>query len=187
MKSFYIAFVFCAALPLFAHAQSLPDNPTQATPADPMWTQVLNLKPGTPIIVNDTYGPQVRCLFAEATAAYLDCNPAGNPPATGFRFNHIDVVSVQLDLPGQKTAQSARTQHNYHPAWFASMVIGGTLMGVGFAHTTDAAHAAEGGAISALLVGAVGAPFAFSPGQNFIPARPQFAVGIPFRMRFIRR
>ena len=146
-----------------------------------MWVRVENLKPGTPIVVSDSYGPPVGCLFAGATAAYLDCNPAGNPPGTGFRFNRVDVLSVDLDRPEQQ-AQVTRPRHNYHPAWITSMVIGGTLMGAGFARTMDAGHAAEAGAISALVIGALGAPLAFSPpNQNFSPARPQFGIGIPFR------
>ena len=187
-KKFWIALVFCAALHPLARAQALPDNPTPAPAPDPMWARVQNLKPGTPIVVSDTYGPPLRCLFSGATEAYLDCNPSGNPPDTGFRFNRVDLLSVELDRPGQNALQAKRTTHNYHPGWIASMVIGGTLMGVAFAQQVDTAHAAEGGAISALVIGAIGAPFAFSPSyQNFRPAQPQFAVGIPFGLRFAHR
>jgi hypothetical protein len=188
MRLFWIALVFCALLQPAANAQALPDNPAPAQAADPMWTRIENLNPGTPIVVSDTYGPPVRCLFAGATAAYLDCNPAGNPPGTGFRFNRADVVTVDLDRPGQNALQSNHTTHNYHPGWIASMVVGGTLMGVGFAQMTDADHAAVGGAISALVIGVIGAPFAFSSSyQNSNPARPQFGIGIPFRLRFRQR
>jgi hypothetical protein len=182
-RDLWIALAFCAALHPLTQAQALPDNPSPAQAYDPMWAQVQNLKPGTPIVVNDTYGPPVRCFFARATEASLDCNPFGNPPDTGFRFNRIDVISVELDRPGQNALQGKHATHNYHPGWIASMVVGGTLMGVAFAQQVSAGHAAEGGAISAVIIGAIGAPIAFSSSnQNFRAARPQFAVGIPFRM-----
>jgi hypothetical protein len=188
-KELGIVLAFCATWHPLAHSQALPDNPAPVPAIDPTWTRVQNLSPGTTIVVTDTYGPPERCLFAGATADYLDCNPAGNPPGTGFRFNRADVISVELDRlgqngPGQNAPQAARTKHNYHPGWIASMVVGGTLMGVGFAQMTDAGHAAAGGAISAVLIGAIGAPFAFASDHNFSPARPQFGIGIPFALRF---
>jgi uncharacterized membrane protein YeaQ/YmgE (transglycosylase-associated protein family) len=185
-KELWIALVFCAALHPLAQAQALPNNPAPAQAHDPIWSRIQNLKPGTPIVVSDTSGPPVRCLFTRATEAYLDCNPSGNPPDTGFRFNRIDVISVELDRPGQNALQGKRATHNYHPGWIASMVVGGTLMGVGFAQQISAGRAAEGGAISAVIIGAIGAPFAFSD-HNFMPARSQFGIGIPFRLRFTHR
>jgi uncharacterized membrane protein YeaQ/YmgE (transglycosylase-associated protein family) len=186
-KEFWIVLAFCATLHPLTRAQALPDNPAPAQAYDPMWARVQNLKPGTPIVVSDTYGPPVRCLFSGATEASLDCNPSGNPPDTGFRFNRIDVISVELDRPGQNALQGKPDRRNYHPAWIASMVIGGTLMGAGFAQQMSAGHAAEGGAISALVIGIIGAPFAFSPDHNFMPARSQFGIGIPFTLRFRQR
>ncbi len=180
--------IFVVISPLAACAQSLPEDPAPAPTADPMWARVQNLKPGTPIVVSDTYGPPVRCLFAAATEAYLDCSPAGNPPATGFRFHRVDVTSVELDHPAQFAQQNKRKEHNYHPAWFASMIAGGCLVGFAATHTTDAGHAAEAGAISALAVGAIGAPLAFLPRDRFMSStQPQFSIGIPFPARLTRR
>ncbi|WP_197414093.1 hypothetical protein [Terracidiphilus gabretensis] len=186
-RAFWLALTFCATLHPLARPQALPDNPAPAQAHDPMWARVQNLKPGTPIVVSDTYGPPVRCLFAGATEASLDCNPFGNPPNTGFRFNRVDVISVELDRPGQNTLQAKHAPRNYHPGWIASMVVGGTLMGVGFAQQVSAGHAAAGGAISAVIIGGIGAPFAFSSDHNFMPARPQFGIGIPFALHFRQR
>jgi hypothetical protein len=183
-RDFWIALVFCAALHPSAQAQALPDNPVPTTNPDPMWTRVENLKPGTPIVVSDAYGPPAHCLFAGATAAYLDCNPSGNPPGTGFRFNRADVLSVELDRPGQNALQTPPAKHNYHPAWLASMIAGGCVVGFIAATSTDAGHAAEAGAIGALVTGTIGAPLAFLPHDQFVsPMRPQFGIRIPFRLR----
>jgi hypothetical protein len=185
-RDFWIALAFCAALSPFAQAQALPDNPTPATNPDPMWARVQSLKPGTPIVVSDTYGPPQRCLFAGATTSYLDCNPVGNPPGTGFRFNRADVLSVELDRPEQYAPQAAHAKHNYHPAWLASMIAGGCVVGFIATRSTDAGHAAEAGAIGALVTGAIGAPLAFMPPDQFVsPMRPQFGIGIPLRLHSV--
>ena len=176
-----VLFAACCAV---ACAQTLPENPAPAPSPDPMWARVQNLKINTPVVVSDTYGPPVRCLFAEATEAYLDCNPVGNPPGTGFRFNRADVISVELDRPGQNALQAAPKVHNYHPVWISSIIAGGLISGLVASQSNNTGDSVRIGAIGALVVGAIGAPMTFFPRDQFASsARPGFAVGIPFRLR----
>ena len=80
------SFVSCAL------GQVLPDNPTPIP--DPAWGRLQTLVYGQPIVVDNTNGPPVHCLFAGVTDAYLFCNPPGNPPGAGFRIDHANVLSV---------------------------------------------------------------------------------------------
>jgi hypothetical protein len=175
-----IVLLLLGLLPAAACAQALPDNP--APQPDPAWSRVMSLTRGQPIVVDDTNGPPVHCLFTGATDAYLDCSPPGNPVGVGYRFNRADVLGVDLDLPGQTQAQASRPERNYHPAWLASIIAGGLVVGICATHSTDAGGAAKAGLIGAAVVGAIGAPLAFLPnsqraygGTNV----PQFGIGIP--------
>ncbi|MGP8250404.1 MAG: hypothetical protein ACLQHF_00105 [Terracidiphilus sp.] len=144
-------------------AQTLPDAPTPAPPNPAGWNLVKNLTNGEPIVVRDDNGPPVHCLFAGASDLYLFCNPPGNPPGVGFRFDRTSIVSVDLDLPPQKNAQFDRPQTNYHPAWIASILAGGLVTGIIATRSTNNGNAAKAGLIGALVVGAIGAPLAFLP------------------------
>jgi hypothetical protein len=119
--------------------QALPDAPSPAPLPDPTWDRLKNLTNGEPIVVRNDNGPPVHCLFAGATDAYLFCSPPGNPPGVGYRFDRASVISVDFDLPAQNVARFDRPHPNYHPAWIASILAGG------------------------LVVGIVGAPLAFLP------------------------
>jgi hypothetical protein len=158
-------------------AQSLPNAPapqSSAPPAplpDSAWDRVLSLARGQPIVVASDYGPPAHCLFAGATAAFLFCDPPGNPPGVGYRFDRASVISVTLDQPLPTGAQFSQPHPNYHPFWLSSIVAGGLLVGICATRTMDAGDSARAGAIGALVVGAIGAPLAFlpqSPGEGLI-------------------
>jgi uncharacterized membrane protein YeaQ/YmgE (transglycosylase-associated protein family) len=170
MKNFSLILTTLLLVPGAARAQALPDNPAPAP--NPAWDRVQNLTNGTPVVVRNDNAPPVHCLFAGATDSYLFCDPPGNPPGVGFRFDRASIVSVDLDLPMQNGAQFAAPQRNYHPVWIASILAGGLIVGICATRTTDDGTAAKAGAIGALVVGVIGAPLAFLP-------HPQFAAGAP--------
>lgn len=169
-------------------AQSVPDSPAPAP--DPAWSRLQGLAAGKPIIVTVNDGRSVHCLFANVTDAYLFCNPAGNPPGVGFRFDHADVVGVDLDLPMRQRAQFAQPEHNYHPAWISSMIAGGFIVGLIASRSTDAGTATKAGFIGAGIVGVIGAPLAFLPheeGMAPIPVARPFLFGAHFTVPFRRK
>jgi len=188
MKNFRLILAALLLLPGAAGAQALPDNralpdnPAPAPAPDPAWDRITSLPYGTPIVVGNDNGPPVRCLFAGATDAYLFCNPPGNPPGVGFRFDRARIISVDLDLPAGNGAQFAALQRDYHPGWIASMIAGGLIVGLCATRTTDDGHAAQAGAIGALVVGAIGAPLAFMPRPRFAGGGlpPSYGARIPF-------
>jgi hypothetical protein len=175
MKSLSLFLIAVVLLPFLAHPQALPDAPTPAP--DPAWDRLKNLTNGEPIIVRNDNGPPVHCLFAGATEAYLFCNPPRNPPGVGFRFDRSSVVSVDRDLPAQYTARFDRPQRDYHPAWIASILGGGLIVGLCATRTMNDGDSARVGAIGALVVAVIGAPLAFLP-------RPEDA-GFAYRPRNI--
>jgi hypothetical protein len=167
-----------------AAGQALPDNPAPSPLPDPAWGRLQGLLNGQPIVVDNTNGPPVHCLFAGVTDAYLFCNPRGNPKGVGFRFDHADVLGVDLDLPRPAPTQASRPERNYHPAWICSMIAGGIIVGLIASKNTDAGTAAEDGIIGAGIVGLIGAPLAFLPHPQFVPtepAYPQYGVGLRFK------
>lgn len=166
-----------------ASAQSLPDNPAPVPPPDPAWLRVSSLVQGQPIVVRNDNEAPVHCLFAGATDAYLFCDPPLNPPGVGFRFDRASIISVDLDQPRQYGSQFTSPERNYHPAWIASMLAGGLIVGLCATRATDDGSAAQAGAIAAGVVGLIGAPLAFLPRPQFaagVPASPIFGVRIPF-------
>jgi hypothetical protein len=183
MKILALFLAGMSLLPAFTHAQTLPDNPTPAPTSDPAWERLQSLAPNEPIVVRNDNGPPVHCLFSAATDAYLFCNPPGNPPGAGFRFDRTAVVSVDLDLPSQAGAQFTAPERNYHPVWISSMLGAGLFVGLIASRATDAGGAAQAGAIAAGVVGLIGAPLAFLPRAPGIanngPLYPQFGAGIP--------
>jgi hypothetical protein len=177
-------FLLAIALVSSASGQALPDNPGPAPLPDPAWSRLQTLVNGQPIIVDNTSGPPVHCLFAGVTESYLFCNPPGNPAGVGFRFNHADVLGVDFDLPRPASTQAIRPERNYHPAWISSMIAGGIIVGLVASQNTDAGRAAEDGIIGAGIVGLIGAPLAFLPHPQFLPPRPaypQYGIAIPLR------
>jgi len=163
MKPIRFLLFAIALLPAALRPQALPDSPVPAPPPDPAWDRLRSLAPGEPIVVSVDYRPPVHCLFTGATDAYLDCSPVGEPPGVGYRFDRASVQSVDLDLPARNGAQFEAPEHNYHPAWIASMIGGGLIVGIIATRSADAGTAARAGAIGALVVGAIGAPLAFLP------------------------
>jgi hypothetical protein len=180
MKSLSLILSTLLLLPLAASAQALPESPTPAP--DPAWLRIENLASGAAIVVRNDNGPPVHCLFSSATDAYLFCNPPGNPPGVGFRFDRASVIAVDLDLPQNSAAQFAAPRHNYHPVWLSSIIAGGLIVGLVATRTTDAGGAAQAGAIGAAVVAAIGAPLAFLPRpESFAsggPAYPQYGVAV---------
>jgi hypothetical protein len=165
-----------------ALGQALPDNPAPVPMPDPAWSRLQSLVNGQPIVVDNTNGPPVHCLFAGVTDAYLFCNPPGNPRGVGFRFDHADVFGVDLDLPRQMHTQVSRPEPNYHPAWISSMIAGGIIVGLVASQNTTAGKAAEDGVIGAGIVGLIGAPLAFLPHLQPAlnrPAYPLYGVAVP--------
>ncbi len=161
MKSLALFLIAVVLLPSFAHPQTLPDAPVPAP--EPAWDRLKNLTNGEPILVRNDNGPPVHCLFAGVTNAYLVCDLPGNPPGVGFRFDRSSVVSVDRDLPAQYTARFDRPQRDYHPAWIASILAGGLVVGICATRTMDDGDSARTGAIGALVVAVIGAPLAFLP------------------------
>ncbi len=175
--------LFFGSLSTATIAQALPENPAPPPP-NPAWTNLQNLAHGQAIVVDNTNGPPVHCLFTGVTEAYLFCSPPGNPAGVGFRFDRADVLGVDLDLPPQQQAQANRPERNYHPVWLSCIVAGGILTGLTATHNTDAGHATEAGLIGAVVVAAIGAPMAFLPHPQYAtggPVYPQFGIGIPLR------
>ena len=161
-----------------AYAQILPEAP--AVPSDPSWNRLRTLAIGRPIIVTTTDNRSVHCLFGSVTDTYLFCNPPGNPAGVGFRFDRIDVLSVDFDRADATLAQTQRTEHNFHPGWISSMIAGGLVVGIIASQNTDAGKAAQDGLIGAAVVGAIGAPFLFLP-QPYSPppyAGPIYGMGV---------
>ncbi len=169
MKHLAIALLALTSFAASALAQELPSAPAPAP--DPAWSRLQNLQNGQPVIVTTVDNRSVHCLFAGVTDTYLFCNPPGNPPDTGFRFDRAQVLSVDRDWPGQARPKAA-SQRNYHPAWIASMIAGGIIVGLIASQGTDAGKATQDGFIGAGIVGLIGAPLAFLP-------HPQLAIGSP--------
>jgi len=187
MKHFSLILTALLLLPAAALSQSLPDNPAPAPPLDPAWERIENLAQGTPIVVRNDDGPPVHCFFAGATGAYLVCDPPGNPQGVGFRFDRASIISVDLDRPAPASAQFAAPERNYHPAWIASILAGGLIVGICATRSTDDGHAAQAGAVGALVVAAIGAPLAFLPRPVLSSGRslyPQYGLAIPLRRPF---
>jgi hypothetical protein len=163
MKRLCLTLLTLACVSATLYAQAPTDAPTPAPYAPAGWNLVKNLIRGEPIVVGDDNGPPVHCLFAGATDQYLYCDPPGNPPGVGFRFDRASIVSVDLDPPPQKNAQFDRPQTNYHPAWIASILAGGLLTGIIATRTTSNGNAAKAGLVGAGVVAVIGAPLAFLP------------------------
>jgi hypothetical protein len=162
--------------------QALPDSPKPLPIPDPAWSRLQSLRFGEPIIVGNTNGPDVHCVFASVTDAYLFCDPPGNPRGVGFRFDRANVLAVDLDMPRHVLTQVSRPERDYHPAWISSMIAGGIIVGLIASQNTDAGKAAEDGLIGAGIVGLIGAPLAFLPHPQAAlsrPAYPFYGVGIP--------
>jgi hypothetical protein len=198
MKRLNLFLSILLLLPAAAFTQSLPDSPAPAPPPDPAWERVEHLTQGAPIVVRNDNGPPVHCLFSGATDAYLFCDPPGNPPGVGWRFDRASIISVDLDRPSQSGAQLSAPQHDYHPAWIASILAGGLIVGLAATRTMDDGDAAKAGAIGALVVGAIGAPLAFLPRPNAVsagPVYPVFGLRVPiarsatprFHLHFVMR
>lgn len=182
MKQLVIALVTLALLPA-AHAQNLPDAPYPAP--DPTWDRLQTLASSQPIIITTNDSRSIHCLFAGINNDYLFCNPAGNPPGVGYRFDRAEVASVDLDRPGAPTAQARRTERNYHPAWISSIIAGGIVVGLCASQGTDAGHATQDGFIGAAIVGLIGAPFAFLPHPQPAlvgPVYPPYVFGARLRI-----
>ena len=163
--------------------QAFPDNPAPA-PTDPASSRLQRLANGTPVVVDNTSGPPVHCLFAGATDAYLFCDPPGNPAGVGYRFARADVLAVDYDRPSPAQLQARPPQRNYHPVWLASMIAGGIVVGFCATRTTGAGHSAGAGLVGAAAVGLIGAPLTFLPQNHYgAPAPPYYGIGVPLRPR----
>lgn len=167
MKRLAIVFIALMLLAHGAHAQILPEAP--AAPPDPAWNQLRTLAIGQPIVITTTDNRSVHCLFGSVTDTYLFCNPPGNPEGVGFRFDRVDVLSVDFDRSGFDKTQARKAERNYHPAWISSMIAGGLIVGIIASQNTDAGQAAQDGLIGAAVVGAIGAPLAFLPHHDYPP------------------
>ena len=182
MRHLAIALLALALLPI-ARAQNLPDAPAPAP--DPAWVRLQTLANSQPIVITTTDSRSVHCLFAGISDDYLFCNPAGNPPGVGYRFDRAQVASVDLDRPGAPISQAHRPERNYHPAWIASMIAGGIVVGLCASQGTDAAKATQDGFIGAAIVGLIGAPLAFLPHPQPAvvgPVYPPYMFGARLRL-----
>lgn len=128
---------------------ALPPAPLPQTP-DPQWSRIQQLRIGQDILVYTTEAAPLRCRFTGATDAYLFCNPADSPTSAGYRLDRATVISVDIAHP----------VHNWHPAWLASVIAGGLIVGITATANNNAGDSARDGFIAAVVVGAVGAPLA---------------------------
>lgn len=188
MKHLAIGFITLLLLAPTAKAQILPEAP--AAPPDPAWSRLSSLAVGQSIVVTTTDNRLVHCLFGSVTDTYLFCNPPGNPEGVGYRFDRVDVLSVDYDRTGTRVSQSRHTERNYHPAWISSMIAGGLVVGIIASQNTDAGHAAQDGLIGAAVVGAIGAPLAFLPHSDLPPPYPPvygpYGLGVRLSPRSVR-
>lgn len=185
MRHFAIALLGLSLLPVSMAAQNLPDAPGPAP--DPQWSRLQSLPAGRPVVVTDVENRSVHCLFAGVTEEHLFCNPAGNPPGVGFRFDRAQVLSVDLDRADAPQARAGVRERNYHPGWISCMIAGGILVGIA-SRDAGAGRATENGLIAAGVVGVIGAPIAFLPHTYGPPAYggPIYGIGIPLRARVHR-
>jgi hypothetical protein len=167
MKRLAIALITLFLLAHGAFAQIIPEAPS--APSDPAWNQLRTIAIGQPIVITTTDNRSVHCLFGSVTDTYLFCNPPGNAEGVGFRFDRIDVLSVDFDRSGFGKTQARKAERNYHPAWISSMIAGGLVAGIIASQNTDAGHAAQDGLIGAAVVGAIGAPLALLPHPDCPP------------------
>ena len=184
MNAFAIAILALLPFSPAALSQTVPDAPAHAP--DPAWSQLESLSIGSPVVVSTEDGRTVHCLFAGVSDAYLFCNPAGNPAGVGYRFNHADVIGVDLDLSARQFGLARPPERNYHPAWISSMIAGGLIVGLAATRSTDAGSAAKAGLLGAVVVGAIGAPLAFLPHPEMAPSAPQpyiFSTHLRFPVR----
>ena len=182
MRHLALTLLALALLPI-ARAQNLPDAPYPAP--DPTWDRLQTLANSQPIVITTNDSRSIHCLFAGINNDYLFCNPAGNPPGVGYRFDRAEVASVDLDRPGAPTARAHRTERNYHPAWIASMIAGGIAVGLVASQRTDAGKATQDGCIGAAIIGLIGAPFAFLPQPQpaaVRPVYPPYVFGVRLRL-----
>jgi len=139
-------------------AAQLPTAPVPRplAPPDAAWRQIQRLAHGEWIRVNSTLGPALGCRFAGATDDTLFCDAPNEPDGNGYRFDRAAVITVEAQRP----------ERNWHPAWLASMIAGGMVVGICATRNNDAAGAAGAGAIGAVVVGAIGAPMAFLQSED---------------------
>src|SRR4051794_7827648 len=181
MKRLAIAFITLLLLAHSVRAQVLPDPPN--APPDPAWNRLDSLAPGKSIVITTMDNRLVHCLFGSVTDTYLFCNPPGNPEGVGFRFDRIDVLSVDYDRADATLAQTRRNERNFHPGWISSMIASGLVVGIIASQNTNAGKAVQDGLIGAAVVGAIGAPFLFLP-QHYSPppyAGPIYGMGVRLR------
>jgi hypothetical protein len=176
MRNFLLISIALVLLPAVLWSQALPDAPVPAH--DPAWDRLKSLNNGEAIVVRNDDGSLVHCLFAGATDAYLFCDPQGNPPGVGFRFDRTRVVSVERDQPAPRAARFRAPDLSQHPAWIASILAGGLIVGISATGTADAEDAARAGAIGALVVAIIGAPLAFmrQPRDESVSCQPRGVV-----------
>src|SRR4051794_17585433 len=180
MKRLAIAFITLLLLAHSVRAQVLPDPPN--APPDPAWNRLDSLAPGKSIVITTMDNRLVHCLFGSVTDNYLFWNPQGNPAGVGFRFDRVEVLSVDFDR-FDPSAQGRPAERNYHPGWISSMIAGGLIVGIVASQYADADRAARDGLIGAAVVGAIGPPFAFLPQPYATPpyAGPIYGVGLRLR------
>lgn len=117
--------------------------------------------------------------MAAATDDILYCNAYESPDGIGYQFSRASVISVEAVIP----------RRNHHTGLMAAMIGGGVLFGMAAARGTDAGHAAEIGAIGALVTGAAGAPMALDQRNDdqwvTVIYRPRTSrlTGLPARVR----
>jgi len=181
MKRLAIAFITLVLVAPSAHAQILPEAP--AMPPDPEWNRLAGLTPGQSIVITTIDNRMVHCLYGSVTDSYLFCNPPGNPAGVGYRFDRVEVLSVDFDRTNTAIARPRRTERNYHPGWISSIIAGGLIVGIVASQNADPDRAARDGLIGALVVGAIGTPFVFLP-QPYTPppyGGPIYGMGVRLR------
>ena len=155
-----IALVLAASIlmPAAVTAQA-PANTSKPAPADDvLWSRVMELPRGDPIVVKNTYGPPLRCCFDGATTAFLFCHAPDAPPDTGegYQFDRASVLDVTV--PHRRIIQ--------HPGVLASAAIAGTLLGLGSTRTLKNPDAVTVGLVTAIVVGSAGYGMSQVPNQR---------------------
>lgn len=172
MKPIALALIVLSLSPQLLTAQDLPNAPVPMQP-DPAWNRVRALPPGQPLIVVVENAPAVHCEFSQATDAYLFCNPAGNPPGVGYRFDRAQVISVDFDLPPYPQAGYTPPRSSWHPGLLATAAALGITFG---AVAAERSNNPEAG----VVVGLVSAGMVLSIGYPMFDRGRRPAVGWEF-------
>lgn len=168
MKRIALVLAASSFLTAAAIAQAPATGSKPAAADDAVWSRVMELPRGQPIVVKNTYGPPLRCRFDGATDGFLFCYPPDGSPnaAEEYQFDRASVLDVRV----------ARGRLLPHPGVLASAAVAGIVLGLGSTRTLKDPDASTVGLITAIVVGSAGYGMAQIP-------RPGMAWGFAYHPR----